>query len=264
VGLLLAARLAQLGFLANFLSRTVLVGFLTGVGIQVAAGQLPDMLGVSSAGSRTLSRLLDTVRGLPDAHRVTVAVSVAVILVVLAVRRVARRAPGTLIAVIGAIIVSQAADLAGRGVAVVGVVPRGPPHLGLPALGWHDATALLGTAVALFVVILAQSAATSRAYAVKYEEPFREETDLVGLGAANVAAALSGTFVGERQPDQDSGGRQRGWAQSSWPRSPPPRWCSSSCSCSPGLSPSCRSPPWRRWSSSSPSNSSTSAGCGAS
>ena len=213
-GLLLAARLAQLGFLANFLSRTVLVGFLTGVGIQVAAGQLPDMLGVSSAGSRTLSRLLDTVRGLPNAHRVTVAVSVAVILVVLAVRRVAPRAPGTLIAVIGAIIVSQAADLAGRGVAVVGVVPRGPPHLGLPALGWHDATALLGTAVALFVVILAQSAATSRAYAVKYEEPFREETDLVGLGAANVAAALSGTFVVNGSPTKtqvvdSAGGRSQ-------------------------------------------------------
>ena len=198
--LLLLARLARLAFLAGFLSRTVLVGFLTGVGIQVAAGQLPDMLGVSSTGSGTFSRLWDTARALPQAQRETVAISVAVILVVVVARRVNRRAPGALIAVIGAIVVSRAADLASHGVAVLGAVPRGLPHLGLPALGWQDATALLGTAASMFVVILAQSAATSRAYAVKYEEPFSEETDLVGLGAANVAAAFSGTFVVNGSP----------------------------------------------------------------
>jgi MFS superfamily sulfate permease-like transporter len=77
--------------------------------------------------------------------------------------------------------VSWAADLASHGAAVVGPVPRGLPSLGLPALGWHDAAALLGVAVAMFVVILAQSAATSRAYAAKYEEPFSEATDLDGL-----------------------------------------------------------------------------------
>src|SRR6266550_817199 len=64
-GMLLAARLARLAFLANFLSRTVLVGFLTGVGVQVAAGQLPGMLGVPAAGRQTLPRLWDTVRALP-------------------------------------------------------------------------------------------------------------------------------------------------------------------------------------------------------
>jgi sulfate permease, SulP family len=198
--LLLLARLIRLGFLANFLSRTVLIGFLTGVGIQVAAGQLPDMLGISSEGSRTLSRLLHTVRALPHAHLETVAVSVTVILVVLAARRASRWVPGALIAVAGAIIVSRAAGLAGHGVAVLGAVPRGLPHLGLPALGWHDATTLLGTAASMFVVILAQSAATSRAYAVKHEEPFSEETDLAGLAAANVAAAFSGTFVVNGSP----------------------------------------------------------------
>src|SRR5205823_9367389 len=67
-GMLLAARLARLAFLANFLSRTVLVGFLTGVGIQVAAGQLPDMLGVGTKGRATLPRLVDTLRAIPHAH----------------------------------------------------------------------------------------------------------------------------------------------------------------------------------------------------
>ena len=212
--MLLAARLARLSFLANFLSRTVLVGFLTGVGIQVAAGQLPDMLGVTAAGRQTLPKLADTVRALPHVHWADVAVSIAVIVVVVVARRINRRIPGLLIAVIIAIIVSWAADLAGHGVAVVGPVPRGLPSLGLPALGWHDAAALLGVAVSMFVVILAQSAATSRAYAAKYAEPFSEATDLVGLGAANAAAAFSGTFVVNGSPTKtqivdSAGGRSQ-------------------------------------------------------
>jgi MFS superfamily sulfate permease-like transporter len=110
--------------------------------------------------------------------------------------------------------VSRAADLAGHGVAVLGPVPRGLSHLGLPALGWHDAAALIGTAASIFVVILAQSAATSRAYAGKYEEAFSQDTDLVGLGAANVAAALSGAFVVNGSPTQtqvadSAGGRSQ-------------------------------------------------------
>ena len=213
-GMLLAARLARLSFLANFLSRTVLVGFLTGVGIQVAVGQLPDMLGVTAAGGQTLPKLADTVRVLPHVHWADVAVSIAVIAVVVVARWINRRIPGLLIAMIIVIFVSWAADLAGHGVAVVGPVPRGLPSLGLPALGWHDAEALLGVAVAMFVVILAQSAATSRAYAAKYEEPFSEATDLVGLGAANAAAAFSGTFVVNGSPTKtqitdSAGGRSQ-------------------------------------------------------
>lgn len=212
--LLLLARLARLGFLANFLSRTVLLGFLTGVGIQVAAGQLPDMLGIKAAGTRTLSRLGNTLSALPHAHWETVTVSAAVIVVTLAARRITRRIPGALIAVVGAIIVSRAADLARHGVAVLGSVPSGLPHLGPPTLSWHAARILLGAAASMFVVILAQSAATSRAYAAKYQEAFSEDTDLVGLGAANIVAALSGTFVVNGSPTKtemvdSSGGRSQ-------------------------------------------------------
>src|SRR5580704_5334772 len=209
--MLFAARLARLSFLANFLSRTVLVGFLTGVGIQVAVGQLPDMLGVTAAGGQTLAKFVSTVRVLPHVHWADVAVSIAVIVVVVVARCINRwinrRIPGLLIAMIVAIGVSWAADLASHGVAVVGAVPRGLPRLGLPALGWHDATAMFG-------VILAQSAATSRAYAAKYEEPFSEATDLVGLAAANAAAAFSGTFVVNGSPTKtqiadSAGGRSQ-------------------------------------------------------
>ena len=213
-GLLLLAGLARLGFLADFLSRTVLVGFLTGVGIQVAVRQLPDMLGVTVADKATPRSLWDVVRSLPQAHAADLAVSAGVIVIVLAARAVSRKIPGLLIAVIAAIIVSQEADLAGHGVAVLGPIPRGLPHLGLPALGWHDAAVLIGAAVSMFVVILAQSSATSRAYAGKYEEAFSQDTNLVGLGAANVAAALSGTFVVNGSPTQtqvadSAGGRSQ-------------------------------------------------------
>src|ERR1019366_3403862 len=122
--LLVLARLARLGFLANFLSRTVLLGFLAGVGIAVAAGQLPDMLGVPHVGTRTVGVLLHTATALPHVHPATAALSGAVIVIMVTARRITRRIPGGLIAVVGAIIVSRAAGLASHGVAVVGPVPR--------------------------------------------------------------------------------------------------------------------------------------------
>src|SRR5689334_24160182 len=88
--MLLVARLARLAFLANFLSRTVLVGFLTGVGLQVAAGQLPDMLGVTVTGRQTVPRLADTLRALPHAHPADVAISAGVGAVVLVARLITR------------------------------------------------------------------------------------------------------------------------------------------------------------------------------
>ena len=213
-GLLLLARLARLGFLANFLSRTVLLGFLTGVGIQVAISQLPDMLGVRAASPHTVIKLAETVAALPRAHPATVAVSVGVIAVVLAAKMFARRFPGALLAVTGAIIVSWALNLAAHGVAVLGPVPRGLPGFSLPTLRLHDAVALLGTSATIGIVILAQSAATARAYAVKHNEPMDTDTDLTGLGVGNVAAAFTGTFVVNGSPTKtqivdDAGGRSQ-------------------------------------------------------
>jgi len=213
-GFLLAARLVRLGFLAHFLSRTALVGFLTGVGIQVAVGQLTDLLGVRRRGHGTIATVVDVVRGVPHTSLPTLAVALTVILVILGMRRVARRIPGALLAVVGAIVVSKLVDLRAHGVSVLGPVPTGVPHLGLPRVGWHDAPALIGTAASLFVVILAQSAATSRAYAARYDEAFDQNDDLVGLALANVAAAVSGTFVVNGSPTKtqmvaSAGGRSQ-------------------------------------------------------
>ncbi len=201
-GLLLLARLARLGFLTNFLSRTMLLGFLAGVGIQVAVDQLPDMLGITTTSTRTLGRLAETIAALPRAQPATVAVTAAVILVTLAASRLTRQVPGALIAIIGAIIVSRTSDLARHGVAVIGHIPRGLPPLGAPALSLHDARTLFGAAVAMFVVVLAQGEATARFYAAKHKETVSADADLVGLGAANIAAAFSGAFVVNGSPTQ--------------------------------------------------------------
>ncbi len=213
-GLLLLARIIRLSFLANFLSRTVLVGFLAGVGVQVAVGQLPDMLGVTVPGKRTLPMLADTVRALPASRGVDVAVSAGIIVTVLGLRLINRRIPGPLIAVVLAIVASRVLDLASHGAATVGTIPRGLPTIGLPVLDRSDATKLLGPSTALFVVILAQSTATARAYAAKYFETLSVPDDLSALGAANAAAAFSGTFVVNGSPSKaqivdSAGGRSQ-------------------------------------------------------
>ena len=204
---LIVARVARLGFLADFISRTVLVGFLTGVGIQVAAGQVGGMLGVPAPDvsadhvAGTLIKLWDTLGEIGQTSLATLAVSVAVLLTLVVFERWIKAIPGGLVAVVGAIIVSSVFDLKSHGVSTLGPVPSGLPHVGLPSgVSWNNVTALIGTSVSLVLVILAQSAATSRAYAVKYKDHFVENNDLVGLSAANLAAGLSSTFVVNGSP----------------------------------------------------------------
>jgi SulP family sulfate permease len=199
---LIVARVVHLGFLADFLSRTVLVGFLTGVGIQVASGQVGGMLGIPEGSGATIRKLWGTLQNIGDTSGWTVVVSVVVAIVILGTKYVEKVIPGALIAVIGAIVASKALDLKSHGVATLGPVPSGLPNFGLPDVAWRtDTPALAATAFSIFIVILAQSAATSRAYAAKFSDRnFDENTDLVGLGVANVAAGISGTFVVNGSP----------------------------------------------------------------
>jgi high affinity sulfate transporter 1 len=206
-GMLLLARVLRLGFLANFISRTVLVGFLTGVGIQVALGQFAGMLGVPSPKvgidhvSGTLIKFWDTLKEIDQTSGATLAVSLGVLVTLVVFERWIKAIPGGLVAVVGAIALSWIFDFSSHGISILGPVPSGFPHVGLPdGISWSDATALLATAASMFLVILAQSAATSRAYAVKYQEKFVENDDLLGLSAANLAAGLSSTFVVNGSP----------------------------------------------------------------
>ncbi len=213
--LLIVARLVKLGFIADFLSRTVLIGFLTGVGIQVAIGQLAGMLGVPTPSGGSLRKLVDTVGDIPDTSMTTLAVSLGVLGTILGLKLVTKKIPGALIAVIGAMVVSYVADLADHGVSVLGDVPGGLPSIGVPAgITWSDVGTLVPAALSILVLVLAQSAATSRAYAAKYNERFSEDTDLVGLGFANGAAAITGTFVVNGSPTKtqmvdSAGGRSQ-------------------------------------------------------
>jgi len=195
-GLLILARIIGLGFLADFLSRTVLIGFLTGVGVQVALGQLSGMLGLKGGGHGTLGKIWTDIQQIEQVNYYALLTALSVLVVLIGSKKISNKIPGGLIAVIGAIVVSWAIDL-GQYVHVLGTVPSGLPHLGLPQVDWSMELIgkLIPTAVAMFVVILAQSAATSRAYAARYNESFSENTDLVGLGMANIGAGLSGTFV---------------------------------------------------------------------
>lgn len=206
-GMLVLARVARLGFLANFLSRTVLVGFLTGVGVQVATGQVAGMLGIPKQSgslrffSDNLITFFKTLGHVGDASWQTSLVSAAVLAILIAFARWLKVIPGGLVAVVGMIALSWIFDFATHDISILGPVPSGLPHVGLPQhVSRHDAVLLLGTAFSMFIVILAQSAATSRAYAVKYSERFEENTDLVGLGVANFTAGFTGTFVVNGSP----------------------------------------------------------------
>jgi MFS superfamily sulfate permease-like transporter len=185
----------------------VLVGFLTGVGIQVATGQLGGMLGIpkQTSGVPFLSgnpvEFVKTLGHLGQASWPTALVSASVLAVLIIFERWVKAIPGGLVAVVAAIVASWAFDLQAHQVSTLGPVPSGLPSIGLPSgVSWHQAAGLLPVAGSMVLVILAQSAATARAYAVRYNERFTENTDLVGLGLANLTAGLSGTFVVNGSP----------------------------------------------------------------
>lgn len=202
-GFLLLARLLKLGFLADFLSRTVLIGFLTGVGFQVGIAVLSDMLKLEVHGTNPVKQLLQVVRQMPHANIPTLCLSGGVVALVLLSHRFVPRFPGTLLAVVGAVAASAAFGFSGHGIQVVGPVAGGLPHFAVPPLlSWRLVHELLPVAGSCFVMIVAQSSVTARAYAAKHHQTLDENRDLLGISAANAAAALSGTFVVNGSPTQ--------------------------------------------------------------
>ena len=230
--MLLAARLLRLGFLSNFLPRSVLTGFLAGVGLSVAASQLPDVLGLPPVSGGFLPTLIHVLQSLGEVVPATALVAAVVIAGTVILERLAPRLPAPLLAAVGGIAVALVVDLPARGVALVGAVPGGLPGLGLPSAGLGDAPGLLATAAGIFIVVIAQSAATSRSFAARHGHDVDENADLVGLGVASLAAGLTGTFPVNGSPTKsavvDQAGGRSQWRCWSWPASP------SSSSSSPG------------------------------
>jgi sulfate permease, SulP family len=212
--MLLLARVFKFGFLADFLSRSALIGFLTGVGVQVAGGELAGLVGLPREGHSAVEQIASALTRLASTHVPTLALSLAVLAVIVGAGRLAPRIPGALIAVIGAIAASAAFDFAGKGIATIGDVPSGLPSLSLPPLRVDGIQHVLACAISCFLVIIAQSAATARAYALRYGEQLTENLDLVGLAGANAAAAITGTFVVNGSPTKtemvdEAGGRSQ-------------------------------------------------------
>jgi SulP family sulfate permease len=205
--LLLLAGLLQLGFLADFLSHTILIGFLTGVGIQITLFELSEVLGIPHELYRTSMQItplhiISLFKYLYLINIPTLIVSSSVIMIITLSRKVSKKVPGALLAMIGAIVASWALDLSSHGITILGTLPGNLPHLSLPQVPLSDIPKVFNLSVACFIVILAQSAATSRAYAMKFSDTYNENLDLIGLSFANIAAGVSGTFVVNGSPTQ--------------------------------------------------------------
>jgi len=201
-GILLLARIFKLGFLADFLSRTVLVGFLTGVGFQVGIAMLSDMTGVAVGSRYSLVRLWEAIHGLWQPNIPTLALSMAVAGCILLGNRFAKRLPLALLAVVATIAASAKFDFAHHGIAIIGAVAGGLPRLGLPHLALSEVLTLVPVSASCVVMIIAQSAATSRGFALRYRESVDVNADILGIAVANATAALSGTFVVNGSPTQ--------------------------------------------------------------
>ncbi len=200
--MLVVARLLRLGFLGDFLSSSVLVGFLTGVGVQVMTGQLPDMLGIPKGSGTWLQQQWDLITNLGSTNVYALGFALGTVGIILACKRWAPKVPGALIAVILFIAVSAATDAAANyDVATVGAVQGGFPPIGLPqGITWSDVDDVLGIAASCLILIIAQSAATARSFAMKHGDRVDINRDILGLAGANAAAGLSGTFVVNGSP----------------------------------------------------------------
>lgn len=197
--MLLAFGLLRLGFLAHLLSHPVISGFITGSALLIAIGQARHLLGVSSGGGNAVEQLVSLVRALPDTRPVTAAIGLgAVAALVLARRTLGQRLAGKL-APMAVVVLATAATAfwqldRSAGVRIVGEVPAGLPALGLTLPGWGETLALLVPALLISLVGFVESVSVAQSLALRRRERIQPDRELLGLGAANLASALSGGY----------------------------------------------------------------------
>ena len=190
----LVARVLRLGWLADYFSRPVLIGYLHGVAIVLVVSQLGKVLGLDIDARDSLLQIGEVVRELGETSGITLAVGAAALAILIPLHYVAGRFPAALLVVVGAIGVSWWLDLEDRGVAVTGSVPSGIPDLDLPIPGGGDMLLLLPAAVGIFLVSFADEILTARSFAGKHGQHVRAEQEVLAMGAANVAAGLTQGF----------------------------------------------------------------------
>ena len=193
--LALAAGLLRLGFVANFISEPVLKGFIVGLALTIIVGQVPKLLGVGKGSGDFFSQLWYLLTHLGDAGWLTVVVGLCSLAVVLVLRRVAPVVPAPLAAVILGIVAVHVFGLQHHGVEIVGHISGGLPSFGLPDVPAADYLKLTGPAVGIMLVGFAEGLGAAKTYAARDGYPVSPNRELLGLGAANLAAGLSSGMV---------------------------------------------------------------------
>ena len=190
--LFLLLAVAKMGWIAQFLSRAVVTGFLFGAAIDVVIGELPKITGTDVTGSNSLQEAWFWLGTLAETHRLTLIVGIVALVVVFGLRVLAPRLPGALVLVVGGLLASWILDLGDRGVALVGDVPRGLPHFEVPrgSLLWDHAATVALAAVALLLIGFSQTAGDARAFAVKHHYRVDINQESVAQSLANAGAGL--------------------------------------------------------------------------
>lgn len=196
--------LFRLGWLADFLSMPIVTGFMSGIGVIIIVHQLPHVLGVAGGGESVVSRLNALAHELGHVNAWSLAIAAATLLLMILGEKFNPRLPSALVAVLGFSLVSSLASLSRHGVQQLGAVVAGGPTWRLAWLSTHDWGAVLTTSFTLAVVVISQSAATSRVSADEIGVAENLNRDFVGVGAANVLAGLCGTFPVDASPARTS------------------------------------------------------------
>ena len=190
-GAFFGAWLARLGWIADYFSRPVLIGYLHGVAVVLIVGQLGKMLGLSINAETPPGQLIEVIREITDLSWSTLAVALVSLALLLLARRLSPKLPGALIVVILAIVVSAVVGLTDKGVAVVGHIPSGLPSIELPDLRPKDIFSLLPAALGIFFVGFASQILAARSFAGRHGQHIHANTELVAMGAANLVAGIS-------------------------------------------------------------------------
>jgi high affinity sulfate transporter 1 len=190
--MLVIASVLRLGFIADFISEPVLVGFKAGIGVVIVVDQIPKILGIHFPKSTFLHNLVALAHAIPETAMLTMLVGVGTIVVLVALEHFFPRVPAPLIAVAGGIAIASAFGLAARGVQLTGHIPQGLPPVTMPDLSLASGywPAALGIALMSFT----ESIAAGRAFAGRDEQMPRANRELVAIGLANVGGAFLGAM----------------------------------------------------------------------
>ena len=201
VGVLVAMiGLLRLGWIAELLSAPIITGFLAGVAVIIVVHQLPDLFGLPGASGSTVHRITLVVTHLGDTNGWALGIGAAVFAIVVAAERIDRRLPGALVGLIGSTVAVGALGLHAHGVTILGTLAHGAPRLGLFDVSWSAIGSVAPLAGVVALVVVSQSAATTRAFADEGHYEVDVGRDFVGVGAGNIVAGLVGSFPVNASP----------------------------------------------------------------